>query len=93
MSDTKQISVKTFNHPTNGARYQSILDSGEHQWMIVDSQSGLVACSGYMVSAHKQKIKAKEALITLGIEFATEDRYTKAEKAQEEVQQDAEQIG
>lgn len=74
MDDTKMKSVKTFNHVSNGARYDVILDTKESQWLVLDAGSGIVAASGHQTSMHKAKIEAKKALVELGIIFDKEVR-------------------
>lgn len=76
LDDNKMKSVKTFNHTTNGARYDVILNVTDSQWLVLDAQSGLVAASGHQTSLHKMKIEAKKSLAALGIEFSKEQRDT-----------------
>lgn len=90
IDETKLVSVKTFNHATNGARYKAVLDTAESQWIVVDDSSGLVAASGHQKSLHKMKIAVKSALTDLGITFTAEKRA--ARNALEEQAADAEQI-
>lgn len=74
IDDTKMKSVKTFNHETNGGRFDVILNLSESQWLVLDAGSGLVAASGHQTSLHKMKIEAKKALTELGIAFDKEQR-------------------
>lgn len=67
-------SVKTFNHPTNGARYKVLLDESSSSWYVVDAEGGAVAKTGQEASFHKVKKAAKAALEALGIEFSAEAR-------------------
>jgi hypothetical protein len=72
-------SVKTFNHPTNGARYRVVLDQDAGAWYVVDAEGGEVAAKGQETSFHKVKKAAKKGLETLGILFTTEVRTVKSE--------------
>lgn len=67
-------SVKTFNHPTNGARYRVILEEASGTWYVVDAEGGTVAAKGQETSFHKVKKAAKTALQNLGITFTQEVR-------------------
>jgi tRNA C32,U32 (ribose-2'-O)-methylase TrmJ len=73
-------SVRRFTHPTNGSRYRVMLNMNEHQWLVVDDVSDLVAASGYRVHPHKMKMDAKAALEKLGIVLPLEDRVKRVNK-------------
>lgn len=73
-------SVQRYQHPTNGARYKVMLNMPEHQWLVVDEQSDLVAASGLRVHPHKMKIDAREALEALGIVVSIDTRAKRAVK-------------
>lgn len=67
-------SQKTYNHPTNGARYKVLLDESNNSWYVVDAEGGAVAKTGQENSFHKVKKAAKAGLASLGIDFSTEER-------------------
>lgn len=67
-------SVKTYCHPTNGARYKVLLDMKGHKWSIVDDASERVAASGIRVHPHKIRIDARDALAALGVLLPVETR-------------------
>lgn len=67
-------SIKTFYHPENGARYNVILDTGRHEWKIIDDESEVVVITGNHSSTPVMKQHVKTALCSLGILFDNETR-------------------
>lgn len=73
-------STSSFSHPTNGGRFHIILDTKEMGFKIIDEMAnGMVAKEGWVrptkSALHKLKIKAKNALLEMGIDgFETEKR-------------------
>lgn len=73
-------STGSFSHPTNGGRFHILLNTKTMGFKIIDEVAGgVVAKEGYVrptkSALHKLKIKAKNALIALGIDgFETEKR-------------------
>lgn len=68
------ISVKAFQHPTNGGRFSVIIDSTTFNWTVRDNMAEMTAMSGTAGSLNRAKIFAKQALQELGINFETEER-------------------
>lgn len=73
-------SVRRFTHPTNGASYRVLLNLKEHQWMIIDDVSEIVAASGLRVHLHKMKVDVRDALDKLGIDIEVESRAKRLPK-------------
>lgn len=71
--DGVSVSVKTFQHPTNGARYKIFLNDLERLFWITEELSGLKVADGRAVNMHQVKIKAKLSLEKLGITFSKEE--------------------
>lgn len=73
-------SVKTFQHPTNGARYKVRINEGELEYHVIEDMSDTVSASGRAANLHQVKIKAKNALQELGIEFEREESRNRLAK-------------
>jgi hypothetical protein len=74
LSDSRLQSVKTFSHPTNGARYKVVLDLAANQWLVIEDTTSLLAASGHNNTLHNLKLDAKNALVELGVPFSKESR-------------------
>lgn len=74
-------SMRTYQHPNNGARYRVILNLNEHQWLIIDYVSELVAASGRVVHPVKLKLQARLALEKLGVVLDNDSRKPRTKKS------------
>jgi hypothetical protein len=71
-------SVKTYQHPNNGARYKVKIDKEKLQYFVVEDMSETIVATGRAVNLHQVKIKAKKMLVELGISFEYEARLKTA---------------
>lgn len=76
-------SVRKFPHPTNGATYKVRINEANLEYHIIEDTADVLVQNGRAVNLHQVKIKAKNALAQLGIEFAEEG--TRMRKAAEQV--------
>lgn len=70
--ETVWVSVRKYDHPTNGAQYKIVINEKEFQWLVIDSTCDLVAATGRNANVIKCKREAKKALEALGINFQSE---------------------
>lgn len=84
-------SSKIFAHDTNGTRYVIRIDKSDLKFEIVEDTTDMVAKTGRAVNLHQVKMKAKQALVDLGISFSQEarDREDESEESLSEVSQSA----
>lgn len=70
------ISKQYFIHPKDGSKYQVNLNEGDKTFEVVEDLTGTVVSKSEKAAPnlHITKIKAKEALIALGITFENEKR-------------------
>lgn len=73
-------SVKTFQHPTNGARYKVLISESEREFQVIEDMSNTVAATGRATNLHQVKIKAKAKLQELGIEFDEVEKRVRTAK-------------
>lgn len=71
-------SVKTYQHPNNGARYKVKINRESLQFFVVEDMSDTIVATGRAVNLHQVKIKAKRILKELGISFEDEERLKTA---------------
>lgn len=76
-------SVKKFSHPTNGARYKVRINQANLEYSIIEDTADVLVQNGRAVNLHQVKIKAKNALVNLGIEFS--ERETRARSSESQV--------
>lgn len=69
-----QDSKESFTSETDGKKYFVRLNEKEHKWYVIEFDSEIIAASGTVMSPHKRKIEAKNALCTFGISFVKESR-------------------
>lgn len=67
-------SVKTYNHPTNGARYYVLLNAANNTWSIVDESNHIKVVEGSASTHYKMKIEARDGLEKLGVLLVVEGR-------------------
>lgn len=67
-------SVKTFQHPSNGARYKVRINTQELEYFVIEDTADVLVSQGRAVNLHQVKMKSKKALEELGIPFTEEDR-------------------
>jgi hypothetical protein len=65
-------SVRTFQHPTNGAQYKVKLEGTN--WFILDAATNLVAATGSHPNKNKAQLQVRAALESLGVEMVTDTR-------------------
>jgi hypothetical protein len=71
-------SVKRFAHATNGATYKVRINEPELTYEIVEDTSSTVVKTARAVNLHQVKLKAKSALVDLGIEFEEKEVRARA---------------
>lgn len=67
-------SKQQFQHPTNGARYQVVINESQKTYSVVDTMAEMLVVQGEATNLHLVKIAAKKALMELGISFEAEGR-------------------
>lgn len=75
-TQTKNVlkSKNVYHHPTNGGRYRINLNLDLGQWTIVDDDSNLPVLEGCAARHAQLKLKARQALATLGVTLEVEAR-------------------
>lgn len=76
--DGSLVSVQTFQHPSNGASYKSIIEGTG--WKIEDTHTKLIADQRVSIIRAISKKEVREALIKLGIVLSTEKRAPRKPK-------------
>jgi hypothetical protein len=72
--------MRTYQHPTNGARYRVSLNTKEHQWMVIDYVSELIASSGRITHPVKLRLQARKGLEKLGVVLDNDVRKPRPKK-------------
>lgn len=67
-------SVKSYYHPTNGAKYYLNVNTKQNTWSVHDHASDTLVDSGRASSPHKVMKQSREALEKLGVILLVDER-------------------
>lgn len=79
------VSKQVFFHPTDASQFQVQLNEADKTFKVINLLTGTVLEEGKAVNNHQARVKAKNALVNLGIQFEGEKRDIKIEETQEAV--------